>query len=854
MNWDNLSSGAARESVPPPHRSGKPDPGLSTSSKRLLPWALLALGGVLVQGQTPPATEDPEPFSTVLVESNLYRRLPPVSVPLAQSAALINTNRPVESVDRQLMAAPPAVPRSLSAPRLSIVDGQIRGGGSEYAVTFAPSLRTRTSVALQQRGGTVLRSTLLGLAYCETDTGRSVLIAGIRSVPARLVGTQQVLYADAFDGDGGLEADVVYSCGARAFEQDVVIRTQLPDPAGYGFNPATTELAVLTEFIEAPVPVARFQSLDLSQWNAALDTQVGPLWDEILGVGRMRLVLGRAFSLDNRQETIPVRKSWQIIEGRQVLIESTPFELIEPLGRHLPQPGASLPLRPPQGPLELPRFEEETGSGEILTAQVDPLGSGGVVMDYVLVTSPLLNVNLANSSWTQIGPAAVGEETNDFWNLSDSTFNSGTVTYSNLWWSDSTESTVDYSVQNAPGLWGNGITNSPMYHTFAYSQNGQSIQVTLTEVPEDVYDLYVYAHPDSDTVNGLFKLRRNGVLLGYRGTTIWGHHWANTQWTEGEQYVVFRDLSVGTNDTLQIESMPVNGYAHLSGFQLVPSAAVSAPVPEIERLINVDLCASATNKTGWAAVGQDTNDVWNLFQHPWVTYAVQTNLVEATGAGGTVGLIVSNAPGYWGTDYGPIDPMFDAVVYPWNGGNITLTPTNLPVGYYDVYVYAHSGLDGANAKLGLSCNGVDYGTKGTSIWGEGWKTPWQESQQYVVFRQVAVTNGAAPVVTVYPDGTIALANGLQLLKRVDGDEDGLPDAWEVEQFGHLGQGSEDDPDGDGLNNLAEYQHGTDPQDADSDGDGLWDPLELALGTDPLTSNPTEGTGGALGLEVFTPLH
>lgn len=49
---------------------------------------------------------------------------------------------------------------------------------------------------------------------------------------------------------------------------------------------------------------------------------------------------------------------------------------------------------------------------------------------------------------------------------------------------------------------------------------------------------------------------------------------------------------------------------------------------------------------------------------------------------------------------------------------------------------------------------------------------------------------------------------------VDSDGDGLPDDWEQQYFG--GQANPgDDPDGDGMNNLAEYKAGTDPTDPNS---------------------------------------
>ena len=57
-----------------------------------------------------------------------------------------------------------------------------------------------------------------------------------------------------------------------------------------------------------------------------------------------------------------------------------------------------------------------------------------------------------------------------------------------------------------------------------------------------------------------------------------------------------------------------------------------------------------------------------------------------------------------------------------------------------------------------------------------------------------------------------------------------------------------DPDGDGLDNLAEQDAGTDPNLADTDGDGLSDADETARGTDPLQAD-TDGDGMNDGDEV-----
>ncbi len=82
----------------------------------------------------------------------------------------------------------------------------------------------------------------------------------------------------------------------------------------------------------------------------------------------------------------------------------------------------------------------------------------------------------------------------------------------------------------------------------------------------------------------------------------------------------------------------------------------------------------------------------------------------------------------------------------------------------------------------------------------------------------------------------------------DTDGDGLPDAWENDQFGGLAESGEGDPDGDGANNAAEFDAGSNPNEADSDGDGLDDRVEIAEGSLP-TAEDTDGDGLNDGDEV-----
>ncbi len=68
----------------------------------------------------------------------------------------------------------------------------------------------------------------------------------------------------------------------------------------------------------------------------------------------------------------------------------------------------------------------------------------------------------------------------------------------------------------------------------------------------------------------------------------------------------------------------------------------------------------------------------------------------------------------------------------------------------------------------------------------------------------------------------------------DADGDRLPDDWEEYFFGTdtLRNLANLDSDGDGLSNLEEYEHRTDPHDVDTDGGGLRDGDEVQLSCDP----------------------
>src|SRR6266404_83370 len=179
-------------------------------------------------------------------------------------------------------------------------------------------------------------------------------------------------------------------------------------------------------------------------------------------------------------------------------------------------------------------------------------------------------------------------------------------------------------------------------------------------------------------------------------------------------------------------------------------------------LINVALgSGTATSKTGFAAVGQNTNDFWNFYTRDdghggWLSFGTLASLKFADGTVSGAGLTVANAPGAWGN--GSADPMYNSYIYPSSGGNITVTVTNLPTGQFDFYVY------GIDSGYRLAVGSADYGSKTVPNGPVVNPVVWQEGLQYIVFRSVSVTNGGQAVtVTVTPGaGGYATISGMQI--------------------------------------------------------------------------------------------
>ena len=211
--------------------------------------------------------------------------------------------------------------------------------------------------------------------YQDTATGNAVVIAQLQDSTGTLISANQVLYQNAFDG---INADVRYTYKKGSFEQDIILRNQPPDPALFGMNPATTEIMVMTKFIDPPVETIKENT-----------SRSHPEPDDDVSWGMMRIGHGRAFDLNadqSPQTGVLVNRRYLTVQGVKVLLESVPLPRIQSQLQKLPRqagiqrPGPVLASKnlvlPPSPPAK-------TSTGPMKLASVSP--GQGFVLDYVLI-------------------------------------------------------------------------------------------------------------------------------------------------------------------------------------------------------------------------------------------------------------------------------------------------------------------------------------------------------------------------------------------------------------------------------------------------------------------------------------
>lgn len=187
---------------------------------------------------------------------------------------------------------------------------------------------------------------------------------------------------------------------------------------------------------------------------------------------------------------------------------------------------------------------------------------------FTVISNPmtLLNMDFGDAITTKIGPAVIGQSSNDFWSGyagAGGFHTDGTLALFKL--ANGEFSPVGLRLPNAPGSWGNGSSDS-MYASYVYpttTPSATTMTVTVTNLPVGIYDFYLYAN------DGKFQLVSATVDYGIK-TSLENPVVNPPVWQEGKQYVAFQHVAV-TNATqpVIITVQPgIYGYAIISGIQI----------------------------------------------------------------------------------------------------------------------------------------------------------------------------------------------------------------------------------------------------------------------------------------------
>jgi len=292
-----------------------------------------------------------------------------------------------------------------SKEEIEIINGSAVARQGPHQVIWNANANSPGAVDLLAPDGKRFQTHVLGVAYTDRASGRSFMIADIKDSVGVVVGANQVIYPDAFDG---LRASIRYTYTRAGLEQDILLEEAPRPPQEYdaALDPATTRLELYTEFIEPPAPTIKVQTREQEADVQRRQAMAFPdVTDDSLDFGGMHVGSGHAFLTADEQVRTIVQKEWVQLEGRQFLIESVELPQITPLLDTLPVTAA---LKPEERAARMAKAgTRRNGNGQVVRvfphAPAKRVSSGtmtlaaaspvkrALVVDYTTLNSSLTN-------------------------------------------------------------------------------------------------------------------------------------------------------------------------------------------------------------------------------------------------------------------------------------------------------------------------------------------------------------------------------------------------------------------------------------------------------------------------------
>jgi len=283
-----------------------------------------------------------------------------------------------------------------------------------------PAEITEAPIIIVTPDGRRLQCRATFLALHDAASGQNLLIGQVQKSIGELVGDNTVIYPNAFDT---ISADIRYRYTKYSLEQDIILHENVKLPKE--FQPENVRLEVWSEWIDSTPDAKDTQTIDLRPLEAVGKQAAVANTDEQLKFGAARIGDGFAFGIQSELDKTPVAKMFGRIEGRDWLIERVDYTALKATLEKLPASQASLT----PGRIN----SDRSGLVKSLQTQVAPKLNGkmkrlamarpvekdSLVLDFVIVSSVPVPANCV--SWW---PA--GNNTLDAVNANHGSFQVGT--------------------------------------------------------------------------------------------------------------------------------------------------------------------------------------------------------------------------------------------------------------------------------------------------------------------------------------------------------------------------------------------------------------------------------------------
>jgi Bacterial TSP3 repeat len=237
-----------------------------------------------------------------------------------------------------------------ASPIFQITERGAEATNTLHRLLLAPNIAMDGAIRISSQGVEVA-SHPLGLGYFDPVSRESVVLARITDALGWLVASNVVVYSNCFVG---LRASILIRNTLAGMSHNVLLEEQPPPPEAYGLSPQS-RLEMFTEYLSGtPAP---------QKTERSLGPQSGEV-DATLEFGPLRMGAGRAFSAGDEssrhdpvvgsRQFAPVTKLYEVMEGKNVLVESVEHSRIRPMLSNLPPArvsgsltNAALGSRPP---------------------------------------------------------------------------------------------------------------------------------------------------------------------------------------------------------------------------------------------------------------------------------------------------------------------------------------------------------------------------------------------------------------------------------------------------------------------------------------------------------------------------